>query len=229
MWKCIISFHMIFCPQAMESRDDLYPEPNTSFNYVNQFVFLCNEGFLFIVYSLWGGSFKPLFCLLKLHLVGFYQFDSFLLVYFFSKTSFQSITSVEWITEKSKQGYFERGWCVCFESCTEVRKGLFNSLDVHNFLLIKSTKQNNHHQQQWAIPPAKPSVQMFIILNMLLLQSNRKFDTISGRPWHPSSGDSYNSPKYFQLFLSFYIWPSVKRNLLFGPPSFFGGALLKAE
>lgn len=61
----------------------LYPEPNTPFNYVNKFVFLCKENFLFTVYSLGGCSFKPLVCLLKFYFMGFYQFDSFLSVYYF--------------------------------------------------------------------------------------------------------------------------------------------------
>lgn len=64
---------------------------------------------------------------------------------------------------------------------------------------------------------------MFIILKMLFLQSNSKFDTISGKLWHSFSRDSYNSPKYFQLFMSFSIWPSVKGNLIFAPQ--FGGAI----
>lgn len=66
----------------MEGREYLYLEPNTPFNYVNKFVFLCKEGSLFIVYSLRGCSFKPSFWLLKLHFANFYQFDSLFLVYF---------------------------------------------------------------------------------------------------------------------------------------------------
>lgn len=42
------TFHITFCTQAMGSRVYLYLEPNTPFNYVNKFVFLCKDGFLFM-------------------------------------------------------------------------------------------------------------------------------------------------------------------------------------
>lgn len=127
----------------MESRDYLYSESNTSFIYVNKFVLLCKEGLFFrVLYNLWGYSFKPL---LYLPEIIFCRLSPIWCI--LGNSFFKKHVSIAWLVlsgflRKVNKDNFERGWCVYFGRYTEVRKGLFNRLDVYNLPLIKNTKQN---------------------------------------------------------------------------------------
>lgn len=121
------------------------------------------------------------------------------------------------LLRKVNKDISERGWCVSFERYTEVSKGLLMIwIYTTSWLLKAQNIIKDHHWQQQTILPANPEHTCSLFWKCSC-RSNRKFDTINGKLWHPSSGNSYNSQKYFQLFLSFYIWPSVKGNHILLP------------